>query len=130
MIYFEFIYVHDSLHLQLEQKKNNLSSKSLFAISREHSFSVPLSTQSFSFPLAPGGQFRPEVSAPLCQRGVSPDVQKADQVGEGQRGHEGRAGQVQIAIWRHQYLTHCGGGERIDQDHLKVARCSLRHHMR
>lgn len=35
-------------------------------------------------PFTAGGQFRPEVSAPLCQRGISSDVQEADQAGEGQ----------------------------------------------
>lgn len=38
-------------------------------------------------------------------------MQEADQAGEGQRGHEGGAGQVQVAVWRRQRLTHCGGGE-------------------
>lgn len=66
----------------------------------------------FSFcPFTAGGQFRPEVSAPLCQRGISPDVQEADQAGEGQRGHEGGAGQVQVDVRRRQRLTHSGGGE-------------------
>lgn len=47
----------------------------------------------FSFcPVTAGGQFRSQVSAPLCQRGIGPDVQEADQAGEGQRGHEGGAG--------------------------------------
>lgn len=62
-------------------------------------------------PVTAGGQFRPEVSAPLCQRGISPDVQEADQAGEGQRGHEGGAGQIQVAVWRRQRLAHRRGGE-------------------
>lgn len=71
----------------------------------------PLSSL-FSFcPVTAGGLFRPQVSAPLCQRGISPDVQEADQAGEGQRGHEGGAGQVQVTVWRRQRLAHRGGGE-------------------
>ncbi len=62
-------------------------------------------------PVTAGGQFGSEVSAPLCQRGISADVQEADQTGEGQRGHEGGAGQVQVAVWRRQRLAHRGGGE-------------------
>lgn len=65
----------------------------------------------FLSPVTAGGQFRPEMSAPLCQRRISPDVQEADQTGEGQRGHEGGAGQVQVAVRGRQRLAHCGGGE-------------------
>lgn len=70
-----------------------------------------LSALSTFRPVAAGGQFRPEVSAPFCQRGISPDVQEADQAGEGQRGHEGGAGQVQVAVRRRKRLSHRGGGE-------------------
>lgn len=70
-----------------------------------------LSALSSFCPVTAGGQLRPEVSAPLCQRGISPDVQEADQAGEGQRRHEGGAGQVQVAVWRCQRLAHRGGGE-------------------
>lgn len=62
-------------------------------------------------PVTAGGQFRFEMSAPLCQRGISPDVQEADQAGEGQRGHEGGAGKVQVAVRRCECLAHRGGGE-------------------
>ena len=64
-------------------------------------------------PVAAGGQFRPEMSAPLCQRGISSDVQEADKAGEGQRGHEGGAGQVQVAVRGRQRLAHRRGGEEI-----------------
>lgn len=64
-----------------------------------------------SAPVDAGGQFRPEVSAPLCQRGVGSDVQEADQAGERQRGHEGGAGQVQVALRGRQRLADRGGGE-------------------
>lgn len=60
---------------------------------------------------AAGGQFRPEVSAPLCQRGICADVQETHQVGEGRRGHEGGAGQVQVAVRGCGRHAHRGGGE-------------------
>lgn len=58
-----------------------------------------LSALLFVCPVTAGGQLRPEVSAPLCQRGIRPDVQEAHQAGEGQRRHEGGAGQIQVVVW-------------------------------
>lgn len=38
-------------------------------------------------------------------------MQEADKAGEGQRGHEGGAGQVQVAVRGRQRLAHRRGGE-------------------
>lgn len=70
-----------------------------------------LSALSSFCPVTAGGQLRPEVSAPLRQRGISPDVQETDQAGERQRGNERGAGQVQVAVRRCRRLAHRGGGE-------------------
>lgn len=69
---------------------------------------------------AAGGQFRPEVSAPLCQRGIGANVQEAHQAGEGRRGHERGAGQVQVAVWRRGGHAHRGGGEDAGEKELDL----------
>lgn len=55
-------------------------------------------------------------------------MQEADQTGEGQRGHEGGAGQVQVALRRHQRLPHRGGGEEM-MGLLKILHNLLQRHL-
>lgn len=84
---------------------------------------IPTSPQRFFSLLCPvttGGQLGPEVPAPLCQRGIGADVQETDQAGEGQRGHEGGAGQVPVAVRGRRRLAHRGGGEEINVKEIKM----------